>query len=219
MKTLKYFLLCALAFPTLVHAEVDYAEVIEVEPIERDVVRREIESCEGGYYEDRLINVPIYREVGQGSRVLLNTVIGAALGKAVAGDHGAIVGGIVGLENSANSPSRIRPMIVGYRSVISRVYVDGCGYMNYNDDYGYSHRYDRYGNLMGGRGYERRRDYYGDRMYGSGNHWRGSRLVPRWRTEVVGYIVTYEYKGKTYRTEMRDRPGKYVEVHIERRIR
>ena len=54
------------------------------------------------------------------------------------------------------------------------------------------------------------------------NYRQGSRTVPvescyqvdNWQTVTTGYLVTYEYNGRTYTTVTNDRPGRYIDVNV-----
>jgi uncharacterized protein YcfJ len=54
------------------------------------------------------------------------------------------------------------------------------------------------------------------------NYRGGSRTVPvescyqvdNWQSVNTGYLVTYEYNGRTYTTVTQDQPGKYIDVNV-----
>ncbi|MGB4811173.1 MAG: glycine zipper 2TM domain-containing protein [Methylophilaceae bacterium] len=54
------------------------------------------------------------------------------------------------------------------------------------------------------------------------NYRQGSRSVPvencyqvnNWQTVNTGYLVTYEYNGRTYNTVTTERPGRYIDVNV-----
>ncbi len=58
----------------------------------------------------------------------------------------------------------------------------------------------------------------GDRL--SNNQYRGSRpvqscyQVDNWQTVTNGYLVTYEYNGRTYSTVTNAQPGRYIDVNV-----
>ncbi|MGB2833872.1 MAG: glycine zipper 2TM domain-containing protein [Methylotenera sp.] len=57
---------------------------------------------------------------------------------------------------------------------------------------------------------------------GNNNYRSGSRSVPvescyqvdNWQTVNTGYLVTYEYNGRTYTTVTNDHPGRYIDVNV-----
>ena len=62
----------------------------------------------------------------------------------------------------------------------------------------------------------------GDRIANRPNNVTTTRTVPvqscyqvdNWQTVNTGYLVTYEYNGRTYTTVTNDHPGKFVDVNV-----
>ena len=62
----------------------------------------------------------------------------------------------------------------------------------------------------------------GDRIANSRNNVYATRTVPvqscyqvdNWQTVNSGYLVTYEYNGRTYNTVTSEHPGRYIDVNV-----
>jgi uncharacterized protein YcfJ len=62
----------------------------------------------------------------------------------------------------------------------------------------------------------------GNNVANNNNYRQGTRTVPvescyqvdNWQTVNTGYLVTYEYNGRTYNTVTTDRPGRYIDVNV-----